>query len=482
MGQITRIAEASAAAPKSERLVSAVRPCAGASVAVFLEQAQGQERFYWADGRDGLLVAAFGVAAELVAWGPYRFELIRKKAEALFQDAWLPPDSESVARPRLFGGFAFRDDFTPDNTWSVFHPAHFILPHFQLVRRGQDAWLTINSLLPAGEAPEASLPWLQEALAARCERLVAPLLPASKGDVKRSEPEAGSGRRVVRVHYPMPFATWAAQIEEAGRRFEESSLQKVVLSRIGEVWLDGRADVGGALTYLDGHYANSIRFLFEPRPHHAFFGATPELLVALDKGQLATMALAGSIRRGQTPEEDAGLAARLLHDPKERLEHDLVVRAIERRLAALAQELAMPPEPAVLPLANIQHLYTPIHGRLLPTTDALALVELLHPTPALGGSPRDPAMAFIRQAEPAPRGWYAAPIGWLDANLDGAFAVAIRSAVTQEERVWLYAGAGIVAASDPAQEWEETGLKFRPILEALGIRQGQHGQSEHTLG
>jgi menaquinone-specific isochorismate synthase len=456
---------AQAAPAGSERLVSAVQPCDGASAAILLEQAQGQERFYWADGRHDLVIAAFGVAAELVAWGPYRFELIRKQAEALFQEAWLLPGAEGPARPRLFGGFAFRDDFTPDNTWSVFHPAHFVLPHFQLVQSGSQAWLTINSLLPAGEAAEDGLPWLQEALAARCRRLLA----ATDGQRAGKKAQTRKSRQVVRVNYPMPFANWEAQIREAGRRFEESRLQKVVLSRIGEVWLDGRANVTAALAYLDGHYANSFRFLFEPRPHHAFFGATPELLVAVDKHQVATMALAGSIRRGRSPADDAALAARLLHDTKERREHDLVVRAIERRLSPLTQSLAIPPKPVVLPLANIQHLYTPIQGRLQQASDALALVELLHPTPALGGSPRDLAMDFIRQAEPAPRGWYAGPVGWLDANLDGAFAVAIRSAVTQEERVWLYAGAGIVPGSDPRQEWEETGLKFQPILEALGI-------------
>jgi menaquinone-specific isochorismate synthase len=468
-GRIIGSAESSTTLAGSDRLVSAVRPCLGASATIFLQQAQGQERFYWAGGRDDLVIAAFGVAAELVAWGPYRFELIRKKAERLFQDAWLPPGGDRAARPRLFGGFAFRDDFTPDNTWSVFHPAHFILPHFQLVQRGSAGWLTINSLLPAEESPEDSLPWLQEALAARCAQLLSPAPADALPDVKQRERQIN--RRLVRVNYPMPFAVWQAQIEEAGRRFETTDLRKVVLSRIGEVWLDGRADAGGALAYLDSHYANCIRFLFEPRPHHAFFGATPELLVSLEDSMIATMGLAGSLGRGQTAVEDATLAAQLWRDPKERFEHDLVVRAIERRLAPLAEKLAIPPEPAVLPLPNIQHLYTPINGRLQQPLDALSLVELLHPTPALGGSPRDLAMAFIREAEPAPRGWYAAPIGWLDTNLDGAFAVAIRSAVTQEERVWLYAGAGIVAGSDPQKEWQETGLKFRPILEALGISQ-----------
>jgi menaquinone-specific isochorismate synthase len=99
----------------------------------------------------------------------------------------------------------------------------------------------------------------------------------------------------------------------------------------------------------------------------------------------------------------------------------------------------------------------------------LPVVELLHPTPAMGGSPRELAMAYIQRNEPFPRGWYAGPIGWIDQKLDGAFAVAIRSAVAQERRAWLYAGAGIVDESNAEREWQETALKFEPILNALGV-------------
>ncbi len=103
----------------------------------------------------------------------------------------------------------------------------------------------------------------------------------------------------------------------------------------------------------------------------------------------------------------------------------------------------------------------------------LTLVEAQHPTPALGGSTRDLALDFIRHAEPVPRGWYAGPIGWIDANMDGEFGVGIRSAVAQDRRVWLYAGAGIVAESDPQKEWLETALKFQPMFSALGLRTEQ---------
>src|SRR5690606_8678092 len=114
----------------------------------------------------------------------------------------------------------------------------------------------------------------------------------------------------------------------------------------------------------------------------------------------------------------------------------------------------------ILRLSNIQHIHTPLSGVLKDDNGIVPVVEALHPTPALGGSPRQLAMQLIGEYEPVPRGWYAAPVGWIDRNLNGQFAVAIRSAVAQEKRVWLYSGAGIVADSEPQKEWDETNLKF----------------------
>lgn len=129
-------------------------------------------------------------------------------------------------------------------------------------------------------------------------------------------------------------------------------------------------------------------------------------------------------------------------------------------------------------LSNIQHLHTPITATLPQAHGVLPLLAVLHPTPALGGQPREEAMAIIGASEPVPRGWFGGPVGWLDAALDGEFGVAIRSAVAQDRRVWAYAGAGIVAESEPRKEWDETALKFRPMLEALGLsRDLIHGQS-----
>jgi menaquinone-specific isochorismate synthase len=181
------------------------------------------------------------------------------------------------------------------------------------------------------------------------------------------------------------------------------------------------------------------------------------------------MALAGSTARGNSAEEDRANAQALRSSAKERNEHHLVVEAIRRRLGPICTTLDVPPDPSVLKLSYIQHLLTNISGTLRQPTGILPLVQILHPTPAMGGSPRDLAMAFISRNEPVPRGWYAAPVGWFDSQKDGEFVVAIRSAVAQERRIWCYAGAGIVPNSKADVEWAETEMKFRPMLRSLGV-------------
>ena len=442
------------------RLVSLSRPSPGISAAAFLAHAHGRERFFWEDVRDQITYAGFGTAVNLLAWGDARFDHIQELARALFSGAALLEDPPPPALPRLFGGFAFRDDFTPDNTWSVYHPAHFVLPHYQLVQVGDESWLTINALIPEDEDPAALLPDLREALDARYEALQA----ESATNGMREQPAAPTD-----VNYPLSYDAWAEMIASAKARIEAGALQKVVLARVSELRFRQRVDVDGALAFLNRHYADSYRFLFEPRPYHAFYGATPELLAKVEGETLTSMALAGSIGRSADARRDEALGQQLLRSEKDRHEHEVVVMSMLERLAPLTSQLEISPQPGVYKLRNIQHLLTPVRGRLLQPQGILPVVRILHPTPALGGKPRRPALAFIREAEPVPRGWYAAPIGWIDYRLDGAFAVAIRSAVSQDRRVWLYAGAGIVAASDPQQEWKETALKFRPMLEALGV-------------
>jgi menaquinone-specific isochorismate synthase len=156
-------------------LLSVSIPAPGVDTTVFLQQALGQPRFFWSEANGGLTLAGFGIAADLSAWGTDRFSQIQAQAQALFADAVIDDEERPLPGPRLFGGFSFIDDFTPDNTWSIHYPAQFILPHYQLAQHNGESWLTLNAILPPDEAPESLLPELQAALRTRLTLLQNPV-------------------------------------------------------------------------------------------------------------------------------------------------------------------------------------------------------------------------------------------------------------------------------------------------------------------
>lgn len=443
-------------AERNGRLISVSLPAPGITPACFLAQAGGRERAYWRDGSTGITLAGMGAALHIFGYGENRYATVERQAQELFAQATIVT-SDPIAGPRLYGGFAFSQEFAPDVAWSAFHPAHFILPHYQLACQDGESWLTLNALVPDGESVKDARLGLIEALAEQLTLLREQTCQIAE-NLADLAPE---------IDYPLSYAEWEGMIGAAHTAFATTPLKKVVLSRICQVRSRQPIDTDAALARLEERYPGCYTFLFEPRPHHAFLGAPPELLVSVQGNRIQTMGLAGSAPRGATPQEDAANGAALLASAKDRHEHRLVVDALRRRLSPITRQLDIADEPELLTLSNIHHLYTPISGELCEAQGILPLVKLLHPTPALGGSPRELALDFIREHEPTLRGWYAAPVGWIDANGDGAFAVAIRSAVVQEKRAWLYAGGGIVPASDPQKEWEETGWKFKPMLSVL---------------
>ncbi len=441
-------------------LVSAARFVPGLTADDVLAAGAGRERFFWRPPT-GPSLAGFGVAAEIFGYGTARMQEIADQSRAIFTDAAPDPLAPPHARPRFFGGFAFRDDFVPDEAWSAFHPAHFLLPHVQFVQNadGRGGWLTISALAATGDDIADTRQALYTALDAHAALIPTHPTQPSVQDVPHPHP--------TEVRYPMDLAAWSDFVSRALGEIAAGRITKVVLARACELRSADGFDLTQVMAQLDAEYPECYRFFFEPHPGHAFLGATPELLVQAHGRDLHTMALAGSQARGATPERDAVLAAELLSSDKDRREHRLVLDALIERLKPLAATLT-PGATGIMPLRNIQHLHTPVQAELHSAAAAISAIETLHPTPALGGAPRDAALRFIYEHEPLTRGWYAAPVGWFDAALDGAFCVAIRSAVVQKSRAWLYAGCGIVAGSIPQREWDETGLKFRPMLRALG--------------
>jgi len=200
----------------------------------------------------------------------------------------------------------------------------------------------------------------------------------------------------------------------------------------------------------------------------SFIGASPERLLSINEGRLTTDALAGSASRGQTPEADEALAQSLLNSDKERYEHQVVVKFIAEQLRSLDLDPNYTPAPQLLQLLHIQHLHTPMSATIDPKkVSPLDILAKLHPTPAVAGLPLQNACKLIHQHENFDRGLYAAPLGWIDTEGNSEFIVGIRSALIDGCKARLYAGAGIVAGSEPAKELAEIKLKLQTLLNAL---------------
>ncbi|MBP2250916.1 menaquinone-specific isochorismate synthase [Halarchaeum solikamskense] len=392
-------------------------------------------------------VVGYGAAAQVTADGAERFGAVRERADDVLASPDRPADAPAVARPRFLGGFAFHDGHAGTGPWDGFPTAAFVLPHVQVVTGAGETWLTVNA-----HGENASESAVERTLRDVTERF-AP-----------DERAAASPPGVVATERTTSRAEWREQVRAATGRIRSGELEKVVLAQALDVTLGGAFSLPDAMARLGDTYPSCFRFALRPTDGAAFFGASPERLVTRDGDALRTGALAATVGRGGTPDEDQQLAADLRSSSKYRHEHEVVAERIRDQLDDVATAVETG-ERRVRKLETVQHLFTPITA----SSDAhvLTLVEALHPTPAVGGLPPDAALRVIRETETFDRGWYAAPVGWFDRSGDGTFAVALRSALADETRVRPFAGAGIVADSDPDTEWDEVQLKYRPILDVF---------------
>lgn len=426
-----------------------------------LAQIQEAPRFYWASSAHPISLLGWGKAAEITDWGEQRFHDIQAQAQHLATRLLpLNPDAPGEAGPRWMGSFSFQPfcgEQVGSTLWQAFPDAYFIMPRCQLARLDSQTWLTINHFVE--EANDA------DGLAAffdQCLDEVLALQQAAERGIK-GNPQSSLQLRALPAQ-----DEWGSMVNGALERIQRNEFQKVVLARTLAGQFSDRPQISEALRRLEIRYLDCYRFMIEPQPGQVFLGASPELLAEVSAPQFCTAALAGTARRGTSPEHDQAFGQGLLSSPKERNEHAIVVRAIQEKLGPLTETLQIAAAPQLRKLGNVQHLETRIHGRLARGWGVLDVVAALHPTPAMGGWPGPAAQAYLAKVEPFSRGWYAAPIGWFDPLGNGLFAVAIRSGLISAGTATLFAGAGIVAGSDPNKEWQETNLKFKAILDALG--------------
>ncbi|WP_373762515.1 isochorismate synthase [Weissella soli] len=275
-----------------------------------------------------------------------------------------------------------------------------------------------------------------------------------------------SKRRRPEIERVVDETNWVQRVQHAIDAMQsDGTKQKVVLGRQRQVTLSEPLDMAKLIADLQMTQPHNYHFVLK-RGNDIFISATPERLVKINDGHLATAGVAGTARRGQDEIEDLQLAATLLNDPKNLQEHAIVVNRIVERLAGMAA-LTVPKGPTIMKNPQVQHLYTPITGQVNDGVTTLSIVDRLHPTPALGGQPEEWALTQIAQLEQNPRGLFAAPVGVLRPSGDGEMVVGIRSMFAHAGKVDLFAGAGILADSDATQEYEETALKMQPMMKLL---------------
>jgi len=426
-------------------------------------QAELGECLFWEQPEEQTALIGIGAVTSIETSGTTCFADSAARWRDLMRDAVMcyTAGTEHIpgSGPVMLGGFAF-DTLSPrTETWAGFPDGLLILPRFLLSYDAQYVTLTINCLMQATDSTELQAEQIEEDL---CQLQTAISLSANiPGEQSTAH---------FSIHENRPASEWTNMVGGVIEKIRQGTFEKVVLARDIQLTLDDPSetfDISATLLRLREQYPGAYIFAIQ-RGERFFTGATPERLVLAQDGQIHTMALAGTVPRGETELEDEQLGTELLQSEKNINEHVIVVTTVQEALKNHCTNVHVSATPQLLKLKNVQHLQTPISGDLIPGRCILDVISELHPTPAVGGFPRDAALDEIRNTEQLDRGWYAGPLGWIGASGHGEFAVALRSGLVDGNRATLFAGCGIVSSSDPQTEYAESWWKFQVMLRGLG--------------
>lgn len=390
--------------------------------------------------------------------GPARFADVQRFIDRTLEHTLAVGEvTAPMGGPHFFTSFSFHDEVEPGEP---FPSARVFVPRWQVARTGESTTAVANLLV----SPDTDLAALTERVLRAHRKFSAFEYPNAASVPIRAEAVPFSSGQVREV------GDYRAAVMRGLELIRSGELRKIVLARAQQITTANPVHPLRVLNDLRQRFPDCYAFSVGDGAARSFIGASPERLVRVSRGHLETEALAGSSRRGATASEDASLAGALLRSEKDLREHKLVLDSIARRLQPLGVEVDTTAKPGLRRLANVQHLSTPVYATLPPAVRLLDALAVLHPTPAVGGTPRARAVERIREIEAVPRGLYAGALGWVNSRGGGEFFVGIRSALIEGGVARVFAGAGIVAGSTPDQEFAETELKFKALLEAL--RQG----------
>lgn len=406
------------------------------------------ETLYWSGRNRDQAVAGAG-AADVISTSaaPLDYQSLHDSLRARLRG--------TDGRIRYYGGVRF--DATqssvpnrPDARWADFGTCRFVLPRFELVDTPSGASLICNLVLPRDRDQLFSIQQALEGLSLPLPNEAGPLPhPYHRQDVPDEE-------------------EWTRMVHWALDSIYEGSLDKVVLARRVALKLDPPMDPLLVLGHLQGATPGCFHFAIRPRSGPAFVGASPERLFRRSGAHITSEAVAGTRPRGHTDAEDEALREELLNSPKERREHAFVESTVRTDLEQVCTSVRIPDGTDELALARGRHLHSRIEGTLRSGATTTEVLEVLHPTPAVGGVPTDDAISAIRSQEPFDRGWYAGPVGWIGEE-EAEFAVGLRAGLAWKNRLALFSGAGLVQGSEPAREWEEIEQKIGDFAAIMGI-------------
>jgi len=392
-----------------------------------------KEKFYFKDKDDFFALAGLGNAWTIET---SRADDVRQGFRKIWDiDASIP----------VFGGFSFYGSGALAPEWEPFNHCRFTLPLIEIRQSAQKVDLSIN-FVNTGKKSILSI----------TEEITETLKALDEQTFDRLSGTLPSGSTIESV--PNQFH-WHSMVKKALHTISQDAFKKVVLARKKTLTLPRNWNPMQFLHAMSEIEENSFIFLDQLDHDLAFLGRSPERLFQLRGGRLRADAIAGTRPRGKNAFDDQRLEADLLSSPKETAEHRFVSGYIEKVMRRYCSNLVTTSREEILKLKNVQHIVTRFSGLTEKDTDPVSIVKSFHPTPAVGGYPKENILEYLRSVEPFDRGWYAAPIGWMSKN-DADFAVAIRCALVQRNRLHIFAGAGIVRQSTPQQEWTETEKKM----------------------
>ncbi|GAB2543872.1 isochorismate synthase [Gracilibacillus alcaliphilus] len=408
------------------------------------------DRIFWSNADQQVELVGIGQAIYYQDQAA-SYQAVKKQWLEAIQNSFIVNSFDNVKTgPIAFAGFPFDPEEQTKELWAKFAGSQLIVPTFLLtIEKGQYFVTTTTQVTHDSELDDL----LKQ-------------LTEQKQQLLQSTQFPPKENQIILQHEVDP-QQWKEMVQKATEEIAAEHVHKVVLARELQVEFSHSCSIAEIIAALKEVQDNNYVFAWE-KDRTCFIGATPERLVKVDNNHVYSTCLAGTAPRGKTKREDRHLGEELLNDKKNLEEHQFVVDMIRKSVHSFAKYVNIPDKPVLYPLKNLQHLYTPVKAVLEEDYTIVDIIEKLHPTPALCGFPRHNSLAFIRQFEQMERGWYGAPIGWMDSRFNGEFAVAIRSALVDDTHASLFAGCGVLRDSDPHGEYQETAIKFTPMLDALG--------------